>query len=177
MRRIAERVGAEHQYIVEAERIPVDPAEAGDGGGPLHAQHADGDPVTQLEFEGIAQSLVNRNQRLAGVAFGPPFACGQAVALRQFFRIGQPALAAQRPGAVGDFLEIGDPHHEVAGAIGQHGAAQRWNSPHHRLRSDPLGGSDEIRRAVLRHVEHEEIGGFLRHARGDIGIEAGLHRR
>ena len=57
VRRIGNRIGAEHQHIVEAQRIPVNPPDTGDPRGAFHAQQVDGDPVPDAQVDGLGQVL------------------------------------------------------------------------------------------------------------------------
>jgi hypothetical protein len=99
VRRVGQRVGREHQHVVEAHRVPVDPPQAGDPRLALAAEQADRQVVADFEPGGPRQLGVDRDQRLARIVFGPPFAGDQRIAFGQALGISQPALAAQRPGA------------------------------------------------------------------------------
>ena len=176
MRGIAQRVGAQHEDVIEAEAFPVDPAEIGDAHGAFHAQHAEGHQIADFQACGLREILVEGHQRFAFVHRSPPAAGGQFVSVGQSVGIGQPAFAAQRPGAIGDLLELGRAGHRRVIAEGQYRAAQGGHGApagigvgfaHQRL---------ELGHLVARNVEHEVIGRAVGHTLGDIAVDRGLHR-
>ena len=177
VRRIAQRIGTEHEDVVEAEAFPVDPSEVGDADGPFDTEHTKGHSVADFETGGFGEILVERNQRFTVVERAPPFAFGQFVAGWQIVRIGQPALAAQRPGAVGYFFELGGAGHRLVGSERQYRTAQRGYGPPIRLR---IGGAHEILEfghLFARNVEHEIVWGAIGHALGDVSVDCALHGR
>ena len=174
VRHIVERIGAEHEDVIEAQAFPIDRAQIGYARGPLGPQHAEGQQIADFEPGSLGEFLIDRDQRLALMERAPPVSFDDGVARGNLVGIGQAAFAAQRPRAVGDFLELGGAGHVAVRPEGQHRAAQGGNGADIGF---GIFAADEIferRNAIARNVEDEVIGGLIGNAALDIPVDRGL---
>ena len=128
-----ERAGREDDGEVEAKAAPVDLPQRGDPRLDRPAEDGDGQRVADLETERRGGIDVDADQGRAAIVLGPPLAGDDPVGGRQVAGEGQPAVAAQDPGAFGNVASCRSTRTPLTAVTGPRSDGTRRSSAPGRL--------------------------------------------